>query len=445
MNLLEVRATFVPVPPYLDINTNPVDIFDKLTTNGYVWNTLLRAAKLNATVTRSEKVGECRWINNNCNCTGIFGQLFEGSIDFSLISLTHEHYDDKNLFTQLSIGAQVPLEQDHVFMSTAQEDERETDVSPFNICLQFPLTIVLLNFLALFMIVLTINFRLKKSRYLRIDMLDAIVLHTLRWSKNYKARHRRIIVYSVLLYCFFSHYFYAAQVRSDFIVVLPPKFLKSVEEVIKSNRTPSLFGGFNLKEELSHSKDENARMLLKRATERGTVYSGDTSDLTLLAQGIAYEKHVGLFETSSFGSRMFSLVCLPSLLQQDVSNSSNLPRMKMTRFGNTAHNGYFFPQFIRDDVKQRVEKAVSLLIESGQYLRFYTDIAAGVESIPNVIKEQLVYCLDNILRKKESSEQKAIFLKLRFLSFFINFACLAFIAAFICLVFENVRGKRSTK
>ena len=57
MKLLDVKTSFVPFPPYLDINQEPVDVFDKLTSGGYFYNHILRIARLNATVSRSEKLG----------------------------------------------------------------------------------------------------------------------------------------------------------------------------------------------------------------------------------------------------------------------------------------------------------------------------------------------------------------------------------------------------
>ena len=57
MDLLDVTATFVPVPPYFDINEHPVDVFDKLTAEAHLFNSLFRAAKLNASFITATKMG----------------------------------------------------------------------------------------------------------------------------------------------------------------------------------------------------------------------------------------------------------------------------------------------------------------------------------------------------------------------------------------------------
>ena len=61
MKLLEARTSFVPFPPYLDINSEPVDIFDKLTWSEHFYNHLLRVERKGRKVlfrdTNSEKTG----------------------------------------------------------------------------------------------------------------------------------------------------------------------------------------------------------------------------------------------------------------------------------------------------------------------------------------------------------------------------------------------------
>lgn len=209
MDLLDVRTTFVPIQPFIDLNPDPVDIYDKLTTPGHVYNSLLRTGRLNATVTRSDKIGECRWIDNQSNCTGIFKKMSENSVDFCLYPMAYEEYEDKNLFSPLIVSAHMTAELDRVFLSTAQVPEKIADVSPSNVFMQFPLSIYALNLLVLCLVILMIHFRLRTSSGLRIDILDAIALHTLRWSKTYNSCCRRIIVYATLLYAIFSHNFYS--------------------------------------------------------------------------------------------------------------------------------------------------------------------------------------------------------------------------------------------
>ena len=65
-------------------------------------------------------MGKCIWEGGHCNSTGIFKQLYDGTVDFSLMSLAYQDYDDQNLFPRLILGPHMTVEQDRSFMSTAE-------------------------------------------------------------------------------------------------------------------------------------------------------------------------------------------------------------------------------------------------------------------------------------------------------------------------------------
>ena len=438
MELLEVKTSFVPFPPYLDINDSPVDVFDKLTWSGHFYNHLLKIARLNATVSRSAKMGECLWINNNLNCSGLLKELVDETIDFSLYSQPFNSYDDKDLFSQLKIS-QMTSEVNHVFMSTAQEPSKiNEDVSPFNIFSRFPVLIIILNFVVLFVVVFFINFR-SKSRDKRIDIVDAFVVHTLHWSRCFHGNHRRIISASLLIYCFFSYYFYSGRVCSDMIVSIPEKFFTSITDVVKSNRTPAFFDGLALKNDFVHSKDKNKLLLIKRAAERGTLYSSMASDVLLsLSAGIAESGDVGMLDDRSIAINIRALVCLPLVFSQNVTAAIEIPKIKITRIGDfTGHSGYLFAKNIDPQVRQRIEYALYLLIESGQFMKMMTDPVPQLENTPNVNREQLIYCLTNMGTKKSIKKANILF-QLAFILFFVKAGVLAIIIAFMCLLYENI-------
>ena len=437
MKLLDVKTSFVPFPPYLDINQEPVDVFDKLTSGGYFYNHILRIARLNATVSRSEKMGECLWIDNRLNCSGIFGELVDNQIDFSFYAQQYEDYDDRDLFTQLRMSSQIISQSERVFMATAQEHERTAKLTAFNFFEQFPLSMLLLNFLALFLVVLVINLRLK-SRDKRIDILDALILHTLHWSRDYKANHRRIMFYTILLYCCFTHWYFSAQVKTDMIVSKPAQFLTSLQDIVESNRTPAIFDGMALKNEFVHSNDKNKLLLVKRAADRGTLYPNRGSNcLTSLSRGISELGNVGLFSSLGLAINVGALVCLPLVFAKEVKSAVNIPEMKITTLGTTAHSGYMFSRESNLEVRKRLENVIFWLVESGQFFKLGTDPVPQFQNIPGVNREQLVYCLSN-MGKKDKKKAQEIVIDVGFFLIFGRFWSTGMFIAFVCLVAENL-------
>jgi predicted outer membrane lipoprotein len=437
MKLLNAKTSFVPFPPFLDVNENPSDVFDKLTSAGHLYNSLLRHASLNATISISEKMGECCWNDNHINCTGIFKALVDGDIDFSLYAQVHENYDDRNLITHLFISPQVTSQEDPVFVSTAEVPDSISDVSQFAILAQIPLLIVLLNFLTLILVILVINFQLK-PRDKRIDIIDAIVLHTLHWSRDFKSNARRIIFLFILVYCFVSHYFYSALVSSDLIVNVPAKYLESINDIVDSNRTPGIFEGLALKNNFLHSNDPKKLLLLDRAEKRNTLYSLlDPTSLLVFAKRISENRHVGLFDSLALALNVKALVCVHLIQTDRTDRVVSLPKLKVTPMGSVAHSGYMYSRGIDEAVRQRIEKAIFWLAESGQYEKLKYDQVPQFENTAGVTKEKLVYCLSH-LDKKKQHDQKEIFLHFIIMWFFLKAWALGILIACVCFAIEHI-------
>ena len=219
--------------------------------------------------------------------------------------------------------------------------------------------------------------------------------------------------------------------------------MKSLEEVLKSNRTPALFAGFAMKEELGHSHDKNAREILKIAIERGTLYSTDVKNgpLASIAEGIINNGFVEFLESSSMIKRVQGLLCMPILMSKNLSEAFIIPRIGVARFGSIAQTGYMYPRRIRQEVKKRLQKAVNWIVESGQSYKFQTDIVLQFESFPFVRREPLVYCLDIMNRKKETQQLKVVF-QLSFMLFIMKASSLWFMLALFNLILEKFIGNR---
>ena len=183
-------------------NESPSNVFDKamvtVESANVKHNDLFRLARLNVTLVESDTVGECKWIRNQSHCTGLMSLLTSGKADFSTVNFPFEDYDNRELFPNLKIS-RILFENSRMFMATSQVQEKVLGVNPYDIFRQFPLPILFLNILALIFVILLINYKLI-SRDKRISFLDALVLHTLRWNRNYvKLRRHHVLHFALLL------------------------------------------------------------------------------------------------------------------------------------------------------------------------------------------------------------------------------------------------------
>ena len=430
MKILPARVGFISAPPFIVKNMNPKNIFDKISTidekSNLYNNELFRLARLNVTPIEGEKMGQCSWVNNQSHCTGIMSMMATGEIDFATLDAQYEVYDNKELFPNLRLGPMITV-REHVFMARGQVPETHVKVNPYNIFQQFPLLFLALNLFVLLLVIFLINFKLV-SRDKRISFLDALVLHTLRWNRSFVKLRRRIIMYSMLLYCFFSHYYYSGCIRSDLIVTIPEKFLKTLEEVVASNRTPAMFLGISLTEEFRLSSDPIKRQIYSRAAERGTLYS--IRNIIAVSEGMRDKSQVVFYSQRTYSRSVQAMECL-KYLGSDLSPVEKLPKLGVSDVFSKAHGGVFYALSIDREVEKRVNRVLSWYIESGITTNNkYPAIDPRFGSSDSVIQ-----CLD-LMDKKKEPDEKNIQLTSEVIPIFMSGLAAGFGLAILCFLLE---------
>jgi len=108
LDILPFRTAYVPIRPHLVLNENPSNIFDKFppSNNGreHYYNSIFKAARLNASVFERETSGQCLWVNNSNVCTGIFGMIMKNELDTSFIPSGFDPFRSYQLFSPLLFG-----------------------------------------------------------------------------------------------------------------------------------------------------------------------------------------------------------------------------------------------------------------------------------------------------------------------------------------------------
>ena len=400
MEILPAKVGFVPMPPFIVKNVNPKNVFDKIFTadekSNLLGNELFRFARLNVTVFEEDKLGQCSWINNQSNCTGIMSMMVTGEVDFATFDVEYEDYENKELFPSLRLGPMIN-ENEHVFMARGHVPETDRKVNPYNIFQQFPPLILTLNLIVLLLVILLVNFKLV-SRDKRISFLDALVLHTLRWNRSFVKPRRRILMYSMLLYCFFSHYYYAGSIRSDLIVTIPEQFMKTLEELVASNRTPSMFLAIPLTEEFHWSSDPIKRQIYSRAAERGTLNS--IKNVMGISEGMRVKSQVAFFHEKSALRLIQAIECL-KYSGGDMSLVEKLPKLGISDVFSKGHAGLFYAPSIDREVENRLNRVAYRYIESG----ITTNNKYPIVDPEFGSSEFFIQCLDLMDRKKEPDEK----------------------------------------
>ena len=220
--LLSAVTNFVPFAPYLNKKERPDNVFDQLDMSGIFWNQLFQLGNLNVTIKEVGLVGHCVWdpIHKLSNCTGIFEQIASGDVDFPIFNVEFEGYENNDLISNIEFGL-MTSQLDQVFLSTPERLEQQIEISPLRTMGQIPMLSVILAMLVLGIISCIFNYNNKrKRREATFSVLDTIVLHALKAPKTFEATHRRIILFSLLIYCFFSYVYYASNFSSNLIVDL---------------------------------------------------------------------------------------------------------------------------------------------------------------------------------------------------------------------------------
>ena len=430
MKILPARVGFISAPPFIVKNMNPTNVFDKISSiderSNLFSNELFRLARLNVTLVEGEELGQCRWINNQSNCTGIMSMMATGEIDFSILDAQYEDYENKELFPNFRLGPMTAVKE-HVFMARGHVPETNLKVNPYNIFQQFPLLIITLNLVVLLLVILLVNSKLV-SRDKRISFLDAVVLHTHRWSRSFVKLRRRIIMCSMLLYCFFSHYYYASCIRSDLIVTIPEQFMKTLEEVVASNRTPAMFLGIALTEEFHFSSDPIKREIYSRAAKSGTLYS--IKNIIEVSEKMREKSQVVFFSQQTSARSMQAIECF-KYFGQDLSAVEELPKLVISDVFSKTHAGVFYTPSIDREVEKRVNRVLSWYIESG----ITTNNKYPVIDPRFGSSQSVIQCLDLMDRKKEPDE-KNIQLTSEVIPIFTSGLAAGFGLAILCFLLE---------
>ena len=355
-DIIPFRAAYVPIRPYLVLKDDAKTYYDRFPSisddREFFIDSLLRASKLNATIKEAETSGQCLWVNNSNVCTGIMRMMYENEVDTSLLSSTLVQYQTGNLFPDLKFGS-FDSDTRNVFVSTPQEKARNADVNPFDITKSIPWTMILLNILSLMTIMMIINHKLW-SRDKRISFMDAILMHTFQIHRNFLVFRRKLMFFFGVVYCFFVYCFISSCISSDLVVDIPAKYLNSLQDVLESNRTPALMGGFSLTEEFesSQSKDrEVKKLLLKRMKERNTIFETQKLNNAIIEMtlDLAYKDMVVILEMEYFATLIKTLFCRLN----SESSPESAPKLKVSKSFDQVIIGHYFSPKIDNEVAYR--------------------------------------------------------------------------------------------
>lgn len=437
MALLPVRAALVPITTLFEKNGQPMNIYDKISgVAGEVCNSMFRFANINVTVTESSTMGKCLWVDGHTNCSGIFAELINQETDLSLSMLYFKDYEDRDLSTNILYGPQV-REPNQVFMATAQFPGRTAILKPIQILKQVPEIVVFLNFVVLFLIILVINFKLK-SRDKRIAFLDVIVLQTQRWSRGFKANHRRIVVIFSVIYFVFCNNIYVGYIKSDLVTVVPPKYLQSLEDIVRYNRTPTLFDGLFISTTFKQSNNSIKRTLLQRAKKRGSIYNSK-SKMFIMAHKIQNDDHVGLFGGRTMAKIIKASMCLT--IADKTEELDLLPTLKQSDSFFKTQAGFLYSKSVNHELRQRIDRTIIWFFDTGQFGRI-SNLATGQfgENVSPFSQEVLMNCVERLNREKKK-EPPEIQFKMEIFAFFLNLLFIGFGAGLAALVLEIIDKK----
>jgi len=341
--------------------------------------------------------------------------MMENEIDASVVASPLDGYQTGDLFPRLKFGPFNGLF-NKVFMATPQEEARNATVNPFDITKSIPWLVIFLDLLVLLTVMLIINYK-NTSRDQKISVLEAILLHTFRIQRSYKIFWRRSLFFFSIIYCFFSFCYLSSSISSDLVLDIPEKYLETLQNIVSSNRTPSLIVGFGMIEDLQKSKNEDpsVKIILQRLEERNSNVDAkkDPNAIINNALNLMKKKYVGLFETEHFAFLTKNLVC------KLCKSSKSVPKFKISQpFGHKTI-GYYYSSQIKPEIAYRLHTTDMWLHQSGLLLN---------EAVPDKQK----YCRF-LMEHKESQENKDIIMP--FSAFKTPFNLFLFSLVFIIFLF----------
>jgi len=422
-DILPYKTAIILIKPFFDLQDKPKDIYDKLIPDQsgreYIANFLLRYSRLNATIVEADTIGQCLWINNNYNCTGIMKMVMENEVEGSLLYTPLDAYQSGDLLPKLTFGSFV-TDFRRVFMSTPQVEARNATLNPFNITNSIPWSVLLIDFILLLTSIAIINNKLN-LRDKRISFFEVVLMHTFRLQRNFQTFHRKLMFLFIILYCFFIYSFISNSMSSDLVVDIPAKYLNSLQDIIDSNRTPALFGGFGLLEDFGRSQTQDRfvkKEILRRIRERNSIYDTQTSSNAAveLKNRLLCDNFVLLFERDYFVGGTKNLICMTT------TSPETIPKLKVSKPFDQEIMGFYYSSKINKEVARRITMTDTRIHESGQFLS---------ESIP----DDLLYCR---LTMEETQVQEKEEIKMPFVIFELPLKCLtfAFIICFSVFIIE---------
>ena len=212
------------------------------------------------------------------------------------------------------------------------------------------------------------------------------------------------------------------------IVTIPEQFMNTIEEVIASNRTPTMFDGIPMTEEFRFSEDPLKRQLYSRAAERGTLYP--LRNILGISDGIRKQGHVGFFYKRLSARLVQSMECIKWI--DNLSGIDKIPKLGMSDPVGSAHSAFMYSLSIDDEVMKRLDRTYSWLLESGV---LHMDDKYPKLNTQMVSQEHMIQCLMRMDRGKERT-QKEIQITSQVIPAFVGGLALGFLLAFSCFLLE---------
>ena len=190
------------------------------------------------------------------------------------------------------------------------------------------------------------------------------MVHSFKVTKDYRLFHRRIMLFFMVLYSFFLFSYISSGISSDLVVDIPAQYLKTLEDVLESNRTPAMVGGLGLVEDFEQSQGENQevkKLLFKKVTEMKTIFSAGSSPNIYLdvAMKIINDRMVVMFDMEVASNGVKNLICM------SIENGQEVPKVKMSKPFASVIAGSFFSPTIDHEVRRRLSTAYHYLLQYG--------------------------------------------------------------------------------
>jgi len=441
--LLPFKTAFVPVRPFFVLKEKPETFYDRFPESGdgqeFILNSLLKAAGLNATIYEQDSSGECLWANKTTTvCTGIMKMLMEGTVDASLVPTPLNAYKTGDLVSKLKFGV-FDSDYKRVFLSTPVVEAKNASVNPYDISRSINWTIIILEIVLLLAVMAIINYKLY-LRDKRITLLDTLMLHTFRIHRHFKLVRRKIMFFFIILHCFNCYNIISSNISSDLVVTFPAKYLKTLEDVLASNRTPAMMGGFGLIEEFQQSFGRDRmvkKLLLKRIRKEDTLF--DTNKMMdaflRLTMGVAYQGLITIFDMNSAANGIRNALC-----GLHDGKPEEIPKLKISDPFATVVVGKYYSHDIDTLVAERLSITDHKLQQSGLFERMETLVNPGNH-----------FCVSMMERKEERNKNDIhlpFFIFYPFFQFFIlalYFSILIFVFEISSHILVNYITRKSTQ